>query len=176
MEFISIVDENNELTGEILPRNIAHEKGYWHRSVHIWIVNGDDRILLQKRSNIKDPFPGCWDISCVGHIKAGDSSIMTVVKEMEEELSITLSPSDSIEFVFTLKNSNISNDGKLIDNEFNDVYVIKKDFNLKDLVLKKSEVKNVKSVSINTLVKMSKDTSNLLSNYTTEIEMLKFKI
>jgi hypothetical protein len=40
-------------------RGDAHANGFWHCSVHIWIVDtASSSILLQKRSQKKDTFPG----------------------------------------------------------------------------------------------------------------------
>ena len=42
--------------------------GDWHRAVHVWLFAMDtQRLLLQKRSQIKDSWPGRWDISAAGH-------------------------------------------------------------------------------------------------------------
>jgi hypothetical protein len=52
-------------------RGDVHRDGDWHRSVHVWLVDGDGRLLLQQRSVHKDTFPGRWDVSAAGHISAG---------------------------------------------------------------------------------------------------------
>lgn len=33
MELLDIVDENNEITGQVEERKIVHEKNLWHRHV-----------------------------------------------------------------------------------------------------------------------------------------------
>lgn len=38
MEYLDVVDENNNLTGETAERNYIHEKGIWHREVAICII------------------------------------------------------------------------------------------------------------------------------------------
>lgn len=68
----------------------AHAKGRWHASVHIWIVKEPSLILLQKRSEHKDTFPGRWDISAAGHIEAGNSNLNTAQSELAEELGVDL--------------------------------------------------------------------------------------
>ena len=50
MEYLDIVDENNELTGQVEERKLAHEKHLFHRHVSTWIMNQKGEILLQKRS------------------------------------------------------------------------------------------------------------------------------
>ena len=66
------------------PRGEVHRDGDWHRSVHIWIADGDGRLLCQLRGLDKDTHPGRWDVSCAGHITAGDGSLDTAARELEE--------------------------------------------------------------------------------------------
>lgn len=65
-EFFDVVDETGQPTGEIISRDEAHQKGTLHRTAHVWLVKkkpeGYD-ILLQKRSEEKDSFPGMYDTS-----------------------------------------------------------------------------------------------------------------
>ena len=39
MELIDIVDENNQITGQVEDRMVAYEKGLWRRVVSCWIIN-----------------------------------------------------------------------------------------------------------------------------------------
>lgn len=74
MEYLDIVDENGVPTGKIAERTAAHKQGLRHRTSHVWILReraGKVEVLLQKRSQNKDSFPGCYDISSAGHIPAG---------------------------------------------------------------------------------------------------------
>ena len=91
-EFLDIVDENGQPTGEIVDRETAHAKGILHRTSHVWLArrkNGKVQILLQKRAEHKSSFPGCYDISSAGHIPAGDNYEVSAMRELEEELGIT---------------------------------------------------------------------------------------
>ena len=38
MEYLDIVDENGNSTGETVSREIAHRDGIRHRTAHVWIV------------------------------------------------------------------------------------------------------------------------------------------
>ena len=48
MEYLDVVDENNNLTGKTEERNIIHEKGIWHREVAVWIMNEQGERALGK--------------------------------------------------------------------------------------------------------------------------------
>lgn len=78
MEYLDIVDEQGQPTGEIVSRTLAHTEGIRHRTAHIWIVrrkNEHFQVLMQKRAMSKDSFPGKYDTSSAGHIQAGDEPL-----------------------------------------------------------------------------------------------------
>lgn len=59
-------------------RGAVHRDGDYHRAVHVWIyAESTQELLLQKRSDCKDSWPGQWDISSAGHISAGDASLVS---------------------------------------------------------------------------------------------------
>lgn len=89
LEMLDIVDEDGEPTGETIERTLAHSQGIRHRTAHVWLLRrraGRVEILLQKRSQGKDSFPGCYDISSAGHIPAGEDYLSSAVRELKEEL------------------------------------------------------------------------------------------
>lgn len=92
MEFLDIVDEQGQPTGKIVSRTEAHAQGIPHRTSHVWILRfraGQPQVLLQKRCSQKDSWPGCYDISCAGHIPAGVDFIPSALRELQEELGVT---------------------------------------------------------------------------------------
>lgn len=92
MEYLDIVDEQGQPTGEIVSRTLAHTKGIRHRTAHIWIVrrkNEHFQVLMQKRAMSKDSFPGKYDTSSAGHIQAGDEPLASGLRELAEELGST---------------------------------------------------------------------------------------
>lgn len=98
-EFLDIVDETGQPTGEIVDRETAHAKGVLHRTSHVWLArrkNGKVQILLQKRAKHKSSFPGCYDISSAGHIPAGDHYEISALRELKEELGVKAEEKDLI--------------------------------------------------------------------------------
>lgn len=90
-EWIDIVDEHGQPTGQTVERTYAHRHGVWHRTAHLWLVrkvDGRIQVLLQKRSADKDSHPGCYDISSAGHIPAGVDYAPSAIRELKEELGI----------------------------------------------------------------------------------------
>lgn len=56
------------------------------KSIRLLLMNSAGRIYLQKRSKLKSENPGLYDKTVGGHVSAGDSFDMTVIKECAEEL------------------------------------------------------------------------------------------
>lgn len=98
-EMLDLVNEQGEPIGQAVPRSEAHRLGLRHRTSHVWLVrrkNGMLEVLLQKRSDEKDSFPGCYDISSAGHIPAGQGFVDSALRELKEELGVTAQPQDLI--------------------------------------------------------------------------------
>jgi isopentenyldiphosphate isomerase len=110
-------------------------------------VETTQQLLLQLRSDDKDSWPGQWDISSAGHISAGDTSLLSAQRELEEELGVKL-PKDAFEKIFVFLQECVTNDGKFINNEFNDVYLVTilHPIPLEAFTLQKEEVSAVKYV------------------------------
>jgi isopentenyldiphosphate isomerase len=84
-ELFDVVDEQDRVTGQ-LPRREVHARKLRHRAVHILVRNRAGQVFLQKRSMLKDLFPGTWDSSAAGHVGAGEDYDGTAVRELEEEI------------------------------------------------------------------------------------------
>lgn len=92
MEYLDVVDENGNPTGETVERSAAHAGAIRHRTAHVWLVrmrDGQPEVLLQKRCDAKESFPGCYDISSAGHIPAGSGFVDSALRELQEELGIS---------------------------------------------------------------------------------------
>ena len=170
IEFFDILDEQGNKTGKIKARSEVHKDGDWHKGVYIWIVNAKNEILLQKRSPNKDSHPNMWDISCGGHLTVGDDSLSGAVRELKEELGISIQP-----FQLELIGSNKKSDKytpTFINNEFDDVYLLRLSLNLNQIIRQKEEVSEVKYVSIVQFRNMIKNKDKTLVMHNDEFEML----
>lgn len=90
-EFLDIVSENNELTGESASRSRVHTEGLWHRTVQIFVYrrnNGTVEFLVHLRSPFKDNNPNMWDTRFGGHIKSGTTMEEAVRAELKEEIGL----------------------------------------------------------------------------------------
>ncbi len=144
-EYFDILDLSGQKTGQKKLRHEVHRDGDWHGSVDVWILNSQGELLLQKRASIKESHPDKWETSCSGHISAGDESLPSAIRELEEELGVIEDP-QSLELIFSLKERNITNNGTFVNNEFKDVYLLRKDLDITTLKLQTEEVSTVKFV------------------------------
>ena len=151
MEYLDIVDENGKPTGKTISREEAHAKGIMHRTAHVWIVRptGDGyEVLLQKRSENKESFPGMYDTSSAGHITAGDDPLESALRELKEELGIDASPDQlSLAGTFRIHYEKKFHGRLFRDNEFTTVFVYQG--TVGNLTLQESEVSEVRWFSLN---------------------------
>lgn len=80
----AIVDEDDNVIGQAT-RKECHSKGLIHRSVMFFVFDDEGRVLVTKRTQNKDFFPGYWSIVLGGHVHAGESYEDAVKRELKEE-------------------------------------------------------------------------------------------
>ena len=142
-----MIDEYN-YRGEkigVVDKDIAHEKGLWHKSVHVWLINDKNEILLQYRCAEKKLYPNTWDCSFAGHISAGENSIQAVQREGKEEIGIDV---DLEKLSFILTNRECIKYEDINSNEFVDIFILRQNFNLDEIKFQKEEVSDAKYVSL----------------------------
>jgi isopentenyldiphosphate isomerase len=84
-EILDLVNENDQVIGEV-ERSVANfDPKKIHREIGILIVDQDDRILAQKR-NTKKEDSNLWIISCAGHVKKAQTPDEAAHSELFEEL------------------------------------------------------------------------------------------
>jgi 16S rRNA (adenine1518-N6/adenine1519-N6)-dimethyltransferase len=88
-EMFDVVDEANHVLRQA-SRHEVHKNGLRHRAVHIFVFNGAGELFLQKRSRWKDTHPLRWDSSAAGHVNAGDDYEETALREVHEEMGVTV--------------------------------------------------------------------------------------
>ncbi len=99
-ELFDIVRADGTPTGETKVRAAVHRDGDWHRAVHVWVAGIDHTsggpvpfLLVQRRGLEKDTWPGRFDATVGGHIRAGED-IAESLRESEEEIGITVELAD----------------------------------------------------------------------------------
>src|SRR4030065_268356 len=83
------VDEADQEIG-LLARQVAHQDPQRiHRAIYVLVVNSQNQMLFQKRSQTKDLYAGMWSPACAGHVTYGETYQEAAVKELKEELGLT---------------------------------------------------------------------------------------
>lgn len=159
-ELIDVLDENGIQTGEILSRTEVHKRGLWHRAIVVAIINEENEILLQQRSEKKDKNPGMWDISVAGHISAGQDSLSAAAREIKEEVSVLLGYRTEIKdfrYMYCYRKEQKFRED-YIERQFYDFFILRTSgVDDKTLYFQKEEVQAVKFVDILTIQKMLND-------------------
>ena len=88
-EIFDEVNERDEVIGQRV-RSEIHRLKLRHRAVHILVFNDRGELFLQKRSELKDCFPGKWDSSASGHLDTGEEYDECAVRELREEIGLVL--------------------------------------------------------------------------------------
>lgn len=84
-----MVNEQDAVIGR-RPRSEVHRLDLRHRAVHVLLFNSRGELFLQQRSLSKDNWPGVWDSSASGHLDSGEDYDPCVLRELQEELGVTL--------------------------------------------------------------------------------------
>lgn len=80
-------------------------------------------MIIQKRSANKDSNPNKWDVSSAGHISSGDKPEETGIREVKEELGISVEL-EQMKKLFISKQESITNNGTFINKSFAHVYLV----------------------------------------------------
>lgn len=84
-EYLDIVDEEDNVIEKDTRKNV-HARHEIHRGVHVFVINSKREMLVQKRSENKDYYPGYYDASVGAQVLSGESYEQAAARETEEEL------------------------------------------------------------------------------------------
>ena len=142
-ELIDILNEDGSKTGKCATKAEIYQNGYWHRSVHIWIINDQKELLMQRRNPLKKTFPNLWAISSAGHVLWNEDSIKSGIRELKEELNIDVKKED-LEYLFTVKREQPYKNSYL--RVIDDVYLLHLNLDVEHTKLQVEELTDIKYV------------------------------
>src|SRR5579885_888880 len=87
-ELFDLVDRDDLVIGQVRRGDAHRNPALIHRSVQILVFDSAGRVLLQRRSQAKDLFPGYYCASASGHVASGEDYITTAQREIAEELGV----------------------------------------------------------------------------------------
>jgi 8-oxo-dGTP diphosphatase len=143
MELWDVLDEYGDLTGRTIERGQPLKEGEYHLVVNIWIRNSMGEYLIQKRSEKVERWPGIWAATGGAAIK-GESSLTAALREIREELGLSLKP-DMLERVTRVRRKNV----------LSDLWLVSQDVCLEDIRMQKEEVSEVKYASMSEILAMT---------------------
>ncbi|MCB0969235.1 MAG: NUDIX domain-containing protein [Ilumatobacter sp.] len=88
-ELVEWVDDDDRLI-EVVPRSRMRAENLLHRSVAVIVTTTDGRLVVQRRADHKDLFPGWWDIGAGGVVAAGEDLTTAACRELAEELGVAV--------------------------------------------------------------------------------------
>ncbi len=147
-EFWDVYDENGRLIdGRITERGKrALSPNEYHLVVFAWIINDKGEFIISRRQKGKT-FAGKWE--CTGGCAlAGDTSLSAALREVREELGLTLSESEGE--LFTRYTRAYPQWARAIC----DVWVFRKNFSPSDIKIQREEVSAARFVSAEELLKI----------------------
>lgn len=147
IEYYDIYDENRNFLGRSEIRGeYKFKKGEYHIVTDSFIFNSKNELLITRRCAEKKNFPLLWEGNG-GSLLKGETSEEAIIREIKEEIGLTVDKSELVLY----KSFRVDEE---YSPRFKDLYIIKKDFDVKDLVLQKEEVMDAKWVSLDEYKKM----------------------
>ncbi len=152
MELLDVYDSNGNVTGRKIVRGdktaILNEDEHIAVAV-IFIENDNGEFLIQKTSQEK----GGEFSSTGGHVDSGETPIMSIKREVKEELG------------FNIDNEKIEEYGFLLyDMPIRFLYYIKKNIPLEKIVVQKDEVEYVEYMSVSKINELIESNQMLKSH------------
>ena len=132
-ELWDILDCHGNPTGRLHERGRPMQEGDFHLVVHVWILNSKGEFLISKRTPNK-PLPNMWECTG-GSAVAGDDSLTTALKEVREEMGITLEPQNGQLF----KQYKHAHEVDVGAGAFVNIWLFRQDVDLSDVVLQPGE-------------------------------------
>lgn len=160
MEIWDLYDEKREPLGKTHVRGSEFNDGEYYVCAEVWIVTPDGKLLIQQRHREKK-LGGWWEV-CGGGVNAGETTQLAAVREVQEELGIYLNM-DEIKYFTTYQAKNY----------FMDLFIVKREIDVKDLRLQLDEVSDVKLVTQQEFEDLVKEGNQIVKTIAKRYEILK---
>lgn len=90
-ELVDWVDADGIVIG-VVTRGEMRERGLRHRATSILVVTSKNELVVHKRADWKEVYPGWWDLAFGGVVGAGEDWLESAERELKEEAGITGEP------------------------------------------------------------------------------------
>jgi isopentenyl-diphosphate delta-isomerase len=86
-ELFDVVNEQDIVLGQEM-RSVVHQRGLWHRGVHVLLFTHEGKLLVQQRSKDRPHAPLALDCSVSEHVKAGEDYYSAAIRGLQEEMGV----------------------------------------------------------------------------------------
>lgn len=143
-EYWDIYDENRVFQNRTIRRGDTLADGEYYICCEVWFRNSQGKMLVTQR-NLNLKAGGLWEFSG-GGVLAGETTLQAAIREVKEEIGVEIAANE-LTLIHTFRHRKY----------FMDVYLVKKDLDIRSIVLDKDEAINAKWVSKKELQDMIKN-------------------
>lgn len=111
-EYLILVDGSDSQTGTA-EKLAAHRQGLLHRAFSIFVFDGQNRLLLQRRAETKYHSGGLWSNTCCGHPRPGEKTLAAARRRLREEFGFDCPLAETGHLIYRARLDN-----SLIENEY----------------------------------------------------------
>ena len=86
-EMVDVVDDNDRVVATVTRAQMRAER-LQHRAVSIAVMSSHGQLLVHRRADTKDVWPGMWDLAAGGVVSAGEHYDAAAQRELAEELGV----------------------------------------------------------------------------------------
>jgi len=86
-ELVDVVNADDVVVGRAT-RRVVREQNLRHRSVYILLFGTNGDLLIHRRTDSKDVYPGHWDVAFGGVLAVGEEYDDGARRELEEECGV----------------------------------------------------------------------------------------
>ena len=86
-ELVDIVDDDDRVVGTVTRREVRQRR-LLHRCTYVLLRDAAGRVLIHRRTETKDVYPGAYDVFAGGVCAAGESYDDCARREVAEELGV----------------------------------------------------------------------------------------
>ena len=90
-ERVDWIDDEGHVI-EVVTRSRLRTENLRHRSVAVIVTTTSGRLVVQRRAETKDVYPGWWDIGAGGVVTSGEDLAVAARRELAEELGVDARP------------------------------------------------------------------------------------
>lgn len=98
-EQVILVNQNDEPIG-LMDKMEAHEKAVLHRAFSVFILNGQNEVMLQQRASHKYHSPLLWTNTCCSHQRAKETNIEAGKRRLKEEMGFETELKELFHFIY----------------------------------------------------------------------------